>query len=104
MAKAVDCKSTIPGSNPGGASLLFSPCWLDGGEKRPSLFSPPAQKRYSFHPRARARARARMTLQSKGRFERWSFRFEPLRFDPFERPPWGVVLVLSAAVLVLVLE
>jgi hypothetical protein len=45
-----------------------------------------------------------MTPQSKGRFERWSFRFESLRFDPFERPPWGVVLVLSAAVLVLVLE
>ena len=29
---------------------------------------------------------------------------EPLRFDQFERPPSGVVLVLSEAVLVLVLE
>jgi hypothetical protein len=45
-----------------------------------------------------------MTLQSERDTDRWNSRFEPLRFDPFGRPPSGVVLVLSAAVLVLVLE
>jgi hypothetical protein len=42
--------------------------------------------------------------QRRGRFERWVSRFASLRFDQVERPPSGVVLVLSAAVLVLVLE
>ena len=45
-----------------------------------------------------------MTLQGEGRYERWKSRFEPLRFDQVERLTAGVVLVLSAAVLVLVLE
>jgi hypothetical protein len=35
------------------------------------------------------------------RFERWDFRFASLRIDQVERPPSGVVLVLSEAVLVL---
>ena len=38
------------------------------------------------------------------RYERRNSRFEPLRFDQVERLTAGVVLVLSAAVLVLVLE
>jgi hypothetical protein len=42
-----------------------------------------------------------MTLQSGDRFKRWDSRFALLRFDKDERPPSGVMLVLSAAVLVL---